>query len=364
MPETQTPEILETLLPTAVTKLAYQAFQQSKSIFGFAHKTLGTALMKQVSPASSKSGSAIPRDVILKVSDRLNQILEVDWQDADRGIYPKRLLFDNSWEDFFRFYPMVWLDMPSIWERSKNGQFQDFAATIDTQDYPSYYAQNFHHQTDGYLSEMSANLYDLQVELLFNGGADAMRRRILAPLKTGLQAFNGISPRQIKILDIACGTGRTLKILRGMLPQAGLYGIDLSTEYLRKANQTLSQLPGELPQLAQANAEALPYQDNYFHASTCVFTLHELPGPVRQTVLNEAFRVTQPGGTFVICDSIQVSDSPELAPVMDSFSVTFHEPFYRSYVQDDLVARLHAAGFTDVTEQVHYMSKYLIARKP
>jgi ubiquinone/menaquinone biosynthesis C-methylase UbiE len=354
----------DTLLPSPVTKLAYQAFQQSKSIFGFAHKTLGTALMKRVSPASSSGSTPIPAAIIMTIRDRLNRILEVDWEDADRQIYPTHLLFDNPWEDFFRFYPLVWLDMPSIWERAKTGRINEFSANIDTRDYPNYYAQTFHHQTDGYLSEMSANLYDLQVELLFNGGADAMRRRILAPLKAGLQAFEGVSPRQIKILDLACGTGRTLKMLRGMLPQAALYGIDLSTEYLRKANQTLSQLPGELPQLAQANAEALPYQDNYFHASTCVFTLHELPGPVRQTVINEAFRVTQPGGTFVICDSIQMSDSPEMAPVMENFATTFHEPFYRSYVQDNLVARLQTAGFVDVTEQVHYMSKYLIARKP
>jgi ubiquinone/menaquinone biosynthesis C-methylase UbiE len=354
----------DSLLYGPVTKLAYQAFQQSKSIFGFAHKTLGTELMKRVSPVSSNGSTPIPTAVILKIRDRLNQILEVDWEDADRQIYPTQLLFDNPWEDFFRFYPMVWLDMPSIWERAKTGRVKDFSAHIDTSDYPNYYAQTFHHQTDGYLSEMSANLYDLQVELLFNGGADAMRRRILAPLKAGLQAFESVSPRQIKILDLACGTGRTLKMLRGMLPQAALYGIDLSTEYLRKANQTLSQLPGELPQLAQANAEALPYQDNYFHASTCVFTLHELPGPVRQNVINEAFRVTQPGGTFVICDSIQISDSPEMVSVMENFATTFHEPFYRNYVQDNLVERLQTAGFGDVTEQVHYMSKYLIARKP
>ena len=45
----------------------------------------------------------------------------------------------------------------------------------------NYYLQNFHYQTDGYLSDLSANLYDLQVEILFNGAADAMRRRIITP---------------------------------------------------------------------------------------------------------------------------------------------------------------------------------------
>ena len=96
-------------------------------------------------------------------------------------------------------------------------------------------------------------------------------------------------------------------------------GTDLSPAYLRKANQLLSQIPGELPQLLQANAEELPYLDNYFHGVTCVFLFHELPPAVRQQVIEQCFRVTKPGGVFVICDSIQVSDSPDMKPVMESF---------------------------------------------
>jgi ubiquinone/menaquinone biosynthesis C-methylase UbiE len=149
-----------------------------------------------------------------------------------------------------------------------------------------------------------------------------------------------------------------------MLPKASLHGIDLSPAYLRKANQLLSQKPGELPQLIQANGEDLPYQDNYFHGITCVFLFHELPPQARQQVIQECFRVTQPGGVFVICDSIQLNDSPDLAPMMENFPIIFHEPYYRHYVTDDLVARLHQAGFTEVTEEVHFMSKYLVARKP
>ena len=140
-----------------------------------------------------------------------------------------------------------------------------------------------------------------------------------------------------------------------MLPKASLYGVDLSPAYLRKANQLLSQIPGELPQLLQANAEELPYLENYFHAVTCVFLFHELPPQARQNVIDEAFRVVKPGGTFVICDSVQVSDSPDLAPLMAGFSETFHEPYYRHYMTDDLTARLESAGFTNVSTQVHFM---------
>jgi ubiquinone/menaquinone biosynthesis C-methylase UbiE len=122
-------------------------------------------------------------------------------------------------------------------------------------------------------------------------------------------------------------------------------------------------LPGELPQLLQANAEELPYLDNYFHAITCVFLFHELPAKVRQNVIDQAFRTLQPGGTFVICDSIQLSDSPELAPAMKGFDEIFHEPYYDDYTRDDLILRLKNAGFTDVRMEVYFMSKYLIATK-
>ena len=353
-------------MPDTLTKFAYQTFQQGKSYFGLAHKVLGTQLMRTLATPSPEKEKPIPMsmEVLNQIQKRMDAVLEADWQDVEKGVYPESLLFDNPWEDFFRYYPVVWLDMPGMWQRVNDRAYQTFDSGIETQGYPSYYVQNFHHQTNGYLSDMSANLYDLQVDLLFNGTTDAMRRRILAPLKEGLKAFSEVPASQVKILDVACGTGRTLRNIRGMLPKASLYGIDLSPAYLRKANQLLSQNPGDLPQLVQGNGEELPYLDNYFHAVTSVFLFHELPAQARQNVINEAFRVTKPGGTFIICDSIQMSDSPELAIAMENFPVTFHEPYYRHYMTDDLEARLKDAGFVDISIQVHFMSKYLIARKP
>jgi ubiquinone/menaquinone biosynthesis C-methylase UbiE len=347
-----------------LTKLTYQTFQQSKNYFGLAHKTLSARLRNLVHPTLQQNIKPIPGEVLLKLQARLNQLLETDWEDTEKGVYPESLLFDNPWEDFFRYYPLVWVDLTQIWERVKQKNYQYFSPEIETDGYPSYYVQNFHHQSNGYLSDWSANLYDLQVEILFGGAADPMRRRILAPLKQGLKAFDAVPPRQVRILDIACGTGRTLKSIRATLPQASLFGTDLSPAYLRKANELLTKIPGELPQLLQANAEELPYLDNYFHAVTSVFLFHELPATARQAVIEQCFRVTKPGGIFIICDSIQLSDSPELGYLMDSFPETFHEPYYKDYTRDDLVERLEKVGFENIEMQIHFMSKYFIAHKP
>jgi ubiquinone/menaquinone biosynthesis C-methylase UbiE len=351
-------------MPDTLTKLAYQTFQQGKNIFSVAHKTLSDRIWQTVGPDVDRQTVPLEPEVLAMLQQRLNQLLEEDWRDAERGIYPVSLLFDNPWEDFFRYYPTVWTDLPQIWDRVSRKQYQELPTNVPTEGYPKYYLQNFHHQTDGYLSDYSANLYDLQVELLFGGSADPMRRRILAPLKQGLQQFNQIPAHQLRVLDVACGTGRTLRMIRAMLPQASLHGTDLSPAYLRKANQLLSELPGELPQLIQANAEELPYLDNYFHGVTSVFLFHELPGQARQNIIEEAFRVVQPGGTFVICDSIQSLDSPDLMATMKNFPAIFHEPYYRDYIQDDLMERLQKAGFVDISTANHFVSKYWIAHKP
>lgn len=352
-------------MPDLLTKFAYQTLQQSKSSFGIFHKTLTSQLRDWVHPTVKKQPvQTIPIEILQRMQQRHEKLLETDWKEAEQGLYPVSLLFDDPWADFLRYYPLLCLDLPDIWQRINQKQYQAFDADVETRGYPSYYLQNFHYQTNGYLSDLSANLYDIQVELLFNGSADPMRRRILAPLLQGLKAFAQVPAHQIKILDVACGTGRTLKSIRATLPQASLHGTDLSPTYLRKANALLSETPGGLPQLLQSNAESLPYADDYFHAVVSVFLFHELPPAARQNVIHECFRVTQPGGTLIICDSIQISDSPDLEVFMENFPALFHEPYYRSYIQDDLVERLQSAGFTAIQEQVHLASKYLIAQKP
>jgi ubiquinone/menaquinone biosynthesis C-methylase UbiE len=350
-------------MPDTLTKLAYQTLQDSKSYLSLAHKTASIQIRKLLKP-NDLPNYPVPPEIISKLRQRSADLRVVDWQDAEDGVYPSALLFDEPWIDYLAQYPALCWDMLSIWQRADQKQYQEFSKDIDTSGYPNYYVQNFHHQTDGYLSDLSANLYDFQVEILFGGTADSMRRRVLAPLKECLKTFADVPAKQIKILDAACGTARTLQAVRAMLPHASLFGLDLSSAYLRKANEQLSRIPGELPQLLQGNIEELPYVDNYFHAITCVFLFHELPAPARQKAIEECYRVLKPGGTFILCDSIQVSDSPDMQPLMDGFHELFHEPYYRSYMEDNLVDRMHQAGFGSVQPtQVHFMSKYLIAKK-
>lgn len=359
-------------IPSPVGEAAYRAFQWGKNIFGFAHKALSTqasdlmlSVLRDLQSFSSgrtpppRAKVRVSADTLQVLRARYEQLLQADWQDTEAGYYPHALLFDNPWLDFARYYPQVWLDLPQITRRVHSKRYQEFSQDISTEGYPKYYLQNFHYQTNGYLSDSSAELYDLQVELLFGGTADAMRRRVIRLLKDALDPTL-VSPH---ILDVACGTGRMLRLLRGSLPKAALYGLDLSPAYLRKANRLLQELPGELPQLIRANAEAMPYADATFDAVISVFLFHELPGPARQNVINEMSRVVKPGGVVVICDSVQLLDSPELKETMEAFMQTFHEPYYRDYIHDDLGVRLQQAGCAVLRRETHYVSTYTLARK-
>ncbi len=348
-----------------LAKLAYLTLQQSKSIAGLAHKELSSKLMELLIPEAKPNTDRLSNELLLELRRSISELEKLDWQEAEQGIYPKSQLFDAPWLDWASKYPLIWLDMPSTWQRRKKNKTREIPKNIDASSYPDYYLQNFHHQTDGYLSDHSASLYDLQVEILFNGTADAMRRRILSPLKSGLKDIQGErSMASLRILDVATGTGRTLKQIRSALPEVELLGLDLSASYLKQASRYLNTKEVALTQLVRGNAEQMPFVNESMQAITCVFLLHELPRKARQNVLDDCFRLLEPGGTFVLADSIQIVDSPQFSSVMNDFHKTFHEPYYRDYISDNIEERLLASGFKKINKKSHFMTKVWSAIKP
>jgi len=347
----------------SLKKIAYHTLQQGKTLAGLAHKELSTKLMEVFAPEAAPGAFPINQDLIKEVRRSMKNLESIDWKEAEAGIYPKSQLFEAPWIEWAKKYPLVWLDMPHTWQRRKKNKTREIPSNINEEDYPDYYLQNFHHQTDGYLSEHSAEIYDLQVEILFNGTADSMRRRILSPLKTGLKKFLANKSKKVKVLDVATGTGRTLQQIQSALPQVELYGLDLSGSYLKQASKYLSSRSGDHVQLTKANAEEMPYTSSSFQAITCVFLFHELPRGARQNVLKECFRLLEPGGIIVVADSIQIEDSPKFTPIMENFHKIFHEPYYRDYIVDDINMRLEESGFSSITSESHFMTKVWKAKK-
>jgi ubiquinone/menaquinone biosynthesis C-methylase UbiE len=317
-----------------------------------------TSLIARV--AARRSLPERNRDLEGAVRQRYWDLLERDFENTLRGVYPRALLFDVPFARYATNMPRFLLDAPRILERIGARNHRDLPAHVDLSAYPAYYRRTFHWQTDGYFSQHSAKLYDLGVELLFVGVADVMRRQALAEVMRR-------KPRgQVRLLDVGAGTGRFLFQAASALPGSKLSGVDLSPWYVSYARDLLDddRLEGPSPpEVDVANAESLPFADNSFDVVTSIFMLHELPRRVRRGVLAEMRRVLVPGGLLVLEDAAQPSESLELTPALEQFSKDMHEPFFADYQDDDLGALLSEQGFEEVTTSAQFVAKVVSGTK-
>jgi len=290
---------------------------------------------------------------------RRQELHRQDLANVDVGMYPRELLFDIPTRRYLRQLPKLLADAPNVMRRKHDNNYKDIPS-VDKDRFPPYYRRTFHWQSGGYFSDFSAAVYELGVELLFRGTADVMRRQIIPPVTRWLQAHGDVT--DARLIDIGCGTGRTLHQLARSHPGLRLYGADLSPAYVKRARQRLLEVD-EIT-LAVENAEALPWADGTFEIATSVYMFHELPRNARRNAIREMFRVVKPGGLVVIEDSAQPTESPELEAVLRTFPIEFHEPFYADYLEDDLAGILRECGFVDVRTEAHLVAKVVIATRP
>ena len=224
--------------------------------------------------------------------------------------------------------------------------------------FPTYYRQNFHYQSDGWLSDESARIYDTQVETLFTGAADAMRRAVLAELARELK---GRDQRGVDYLDVACGTGRFLAQATRSYPKLRAMGLDLSPNYAGAARGAVARWPQV--DIVEGAAEQMPFDESSFDTLSAIYLFHELPPRVRPLIFAEMARVLRPGGCFIFADSLQFGDVPGLDPILEYFPEGFHEPYYKGYLKADLSAALQEAGFTLLRTEIAFLTKVQVWKK-
>jgi ubiquinone/menaquinone biosynthesis C-methylase UbiE len=301
---------------------------------------------------------AVSREHIRALLQRRSELHARDLANVDAGLYPRSLLFDFPVRQFLRSLPRLVVDAPRVVRRMRAKDFRDIPS-VDKDRFPAYYRRTFHWQTDGYFSDHSAEVYELGVELLFRGTADVMRRQIIPHITRFVRASGGAE--RVRLLDVACGTGRSLHQLALTHPAMRLWGVDLSPHYVRAARRRLADV-AELT-LAVENGEQLPFADGAFDIVTSVYLFHELPRNARRNVVRELFRVVRPGGLVVIEDSAQLVESSSIATALTEFPREFHEPFYADYLEDDLAAILGEAGFVVEAVEPHLVAKVVVARR-
>jgi hypothetical protein len=74
-------------------------------------------------------------------------------------------------------------------------------------------------------------------------------------------------------------------------------------------------------------------------------------------VAAELARLIRPGGVPILIDSPQTGDRPDYDGLLDLFPVKFHQPYYASYLREDLAALFGAARFETISPELAFTSK-------
>lgn len=336
-------------MATALDRLTYAARQTARVAWYAGHYAAGRRLLKPMPKPDFPIGPTPSR---AELTADMRALFEREWRDIAAGLFPAPRGLGPEPVEFLRRSLLYLRDLPQVDARRHGTLDDELPPGTQADGLPDYYRQNFHFQSDGWLSEHSAALYDTQVEVLFTGAADAMRRRALAPISTWLQSRNQRAQRG---LDIGCGTGRLLASLHDAWPGMRLSGIDLSAPYLEEARRLIGRTARV--KLDEAAAEALPFDDASLDLVVSSFLLHELPNEIRAQVLAEMARVLKPGGLVVIVDSLQKGDRPEWDGLLDLFPHYFHEPYYADYVNGSLEAWCVTAGLVPMSSENAFLSK-------
>jgi ubiquinone/menaquinone biosynthesis C-methylase UbiE len=353
---------MDTPLSRFSLRLAYAANQLPRLAWYAGHDVMFRRLAARARETGRSrrppAQSRVPAPGERRIYADMFNLLQQDLANVEAGIYPLPHDRDGSLPTRLYRSRLFFDDLAEVHERRERNDFREVHNEETRGRRPDYYLQNFHFQSGGWLTEDSADRYDTQVEVLFKGTANAMRRQALPPLH---EHFTGRDQRTLRLLDLGCGTGRFLDLVKQAWPGLPSLGLDLSDAYIRHARRHLHRRMRL--NLIVANAEAIPLPTASMDAVTSIFTMHELPPPVRRTVIGEAARVLKPGGRLVLLDSLQRGDVPDYDGLLERFPQNYHEPYYKSYVAEDFPGLAVRCGLVHRRNVTAFVSKVMVFDK-
>ena len=177
-----------------------------------------------------------------------------------------------------------------------------------------------------------------------------------APSETALGASLGcgnptalidLAPGQ-DVLDLGSGGGLDVLLsARRVAPDGTAYGVDMTEEMLRLAEQNRAEAGVENARFLRGAIEDLPLPDGSVDVviSNCVINL----STDKDRVLAEAFRVLRPGGRFAVADIVLLRDlEPRLMTVVELWTGCISG----ALTTEDYRAKLRNAGFDNATVQL------------
>lgn len=353
---------LNAMIANSAKRAAYGAAQAARVLWYTGHYAYGRRLMGPLTepgqaPYAEEFGP-LDRER-LKTSFR--ELFQRDWKNVESGLYkmPSELRRAPSFSKLWRESRDYLIDARKVARRKSARAHSEVLTEAMRDKYPRYYLQNFHYQTDGWLSDASAARYDMQVETLFTGAAAAMRRQALPFARAALK---GKDAGAASLIDLGCGGGGFLAEVNCNWPMLNLTALDLSPAYLARARTALGKAKNV--NFRQQPAEATGLPDASFDIVTSVYLFHELPPKVRREVAAEIARLLKPGGVYIHTDTIQFEDEPGFDILLENFPRGFHEPYYDSYCRTDLPALFGEAGLNKSDETLAFLTKITAFQKP
>jgi ubiquinone/menaquinone biosynthesis C-methylase UbiE len=208
---------------------------------------------------------------------------------------------------------------------------------------------------------------------LFAGSIPEIYDRFLVPLIFEPYALDladrvaRADPRNV--LETAAGTGVLTRAMASRLPaSARIVATDLNQPMLSQASAR--QSPGRI-EWRQADALALPFDDQSFDAVACQFGVMFFPDKVQG--YREAHRVLKPGGRFFFNVWDRISENEFADTVTDALATLFPNDPPRFMARtphgyhdvDRIREELKAAGFSDASaDAVDGVSKASSPRDP
>jgi ubiquinone/menaquinone biosynthesis C-methylase UbiE len=169
---------------------------------------------------------------------------------------------------------------------------------------------------------------------------------------TEMVAWVGFQPGW-SVVDVGCGAGSFLPVLREALPGGELHGCDIDPQNARLA------VDRGLESAAAASVTALPYRDAVFDAAWCANVVEFLSAAELRAAACELRRVVRQGGLVALKDMdvqlLRIHPADPHLPTRLSVA-TIAEPSTSRQALGSLVGRqlrrrLEAAGLVDVVQR-------------
>ena len=228
------------------TRLAYAASQLPRLAWYAGHEIVlrrlaAEARRRPSTRARQPVQSSRPAPDQGRIYADMLALLRQDLANVEAGIYPLPRDHDGSLLTRLHRSQLFFADLPELHRRRERSGFREVLSEETRGRRPDYYLQNFHFQSGGWMTSDSADRYDTQVEVLFKGTANAMRRQVLPQL---FEVFAGYDQRTLRLIDLGSGTGCFLDLVKQAWPRLPVLGLDLSEAYIRHARRHLRRWGG------------------------------------------------------------------------------------------------------------------------